>query len=94
MAPPDGHFVSGFLSDDVPGGFDTVWGFLARHEPATLTIMEDPVRGLLPDQELGLTLAGQEAAAVCYVPAPPRLREIGVERVIAFPDAVLRDLFP
>lgn len=82
------------LAPAVPPGHETVWGFLARTEPASLGLMLDPVGGLAEDDRRARRVAYGMGAPVVMVPAPEALRAAGLAEVGAFPAAVLERAFP
>jgi hypothetical protein len=78
----------------VPAGFDTVWGFLAKEEPHVLDLMQDPVRGLIVDQnkaQIHALLLGHDTH---IVQSPAAVAARGIASVQAFTLEVLRQVFP
>lgn len=69
----------------VPAGYDTVYGYMSRHEPHVLGYMEEPMEGMAEDQERFMAEAEEEGLKVVKVPAPTALRRFGVETAMAFP---------
>lgn len=83
-----------FLSEDVPDGYETVWGWLARHEPDALCSMPDPGADALCFQEEAEELAGLENVLTARIPAPRVIVETGgPDTVTAFPRLLLRAVF-
>ena len=76
-----------------PMGMDTVWGFLARTEPWIILTADDPIADLLEDQDRAAVLADREGLECITVAAPMPLQQRGYQRVIAFPEALLRELY-
>lgn len=80
---------------DAPPGYETCWGFLARTEPATLSVMLDPVAGLASDELKARRLAKTMHVpfAVLTAPAPLTAAE-GLAEIGAYPTALLELVFP
>jgi hypothetical protein len=74
----------------VPDGYDTVLGYLAKHHPEMLELIDyaDPSATARD----GFWLA-HRWSRVDYVPAPPVLRAAGILRVRCWPVDLLRERF-
>lgn len=77
-----------------PAGYETLWGFLARTEPATLELMEDPVCGMIVDERRARKIARAMRVPVMVLPAPDVLHREGLTEIGAYPAAVLERVFP
>jgi hypothetical protein len=73
----------------VPAGYDTVFGFLAKHYPDVLTFMDETVDATEADERTLATWCREKGLATVEVKAPPSLHEAGVERVTAYPLTLL-----
>ncbi len=71
----------------MPDHLETVWGFLLRTEPGTLSFMMDPVKGLLEDDGRARKIAGAYGVSV------PLFR-VERMRIGAYPLHVLHEVFP
>lgn len=79
-----------WLSPDVPRGYNTVLGYLAKTNPEALALIPDVVEDTKRDG-LSLTSAAAHAGKRIYrVAAPPVVRERGFATVNAYPVALLR----
>lgn len=58
--------------DAAPFGYETVWGFLMRTEPATLAIMLDPVAGLAGDDLRARRIATRMGSPFALLPVNRR----------------------
>ncbi|UJX45738.1 hypothetical protein D7006_14185 [Xanthobacter sp. YC-JY1] len=83
-----------FLSSDIPDGSDTVWGWLARHEPEALYFMESPGLDALEFEEEAKALAAAEGIYPMTCPSPEAVRATGgPARAFVFPNLLLRAVF-
>lgn len=90
VADTHGRYASPVSKPD----YDTVWGFLSKHEPHTLELMLDPVDSLIADESIAKLTAEALGQKYHSVPAPPALQEAGITEVLAFPLVVLHEVFP
>lgn len=78
-----------YLSPNIPAGYDTVLGYLVKHNPEALALIQDPA---VDTQRDGFWLTrrtrlyGKEPAKVT---APTVLRSQGIETVNAYPVELL-----
>lgn len=79
------------LSPNVPEGFETVLGYLARNRPDLLDLGDwrDPGVTALD----GYWLTHRSQAQSCWVTAPPALEARGIRNVRAYPVALLAQRF-
>lgn len=83
-----------YASPDIPQGHDTVWGWLAKNEPEALYFMEQPGLDALEFEEEAQHIAVAEDIIPMALPSPPAVVESGgLDRVLAFPNVVLRAVF-
>lgn len=76
-------------------GYETCWGFLARTEPATLSVMLDPVAGLASDELKARRLAKTMHVPFAVLTAPAHLTAAeGLAEIGAYPTALLELVFP
>jgi hypothetical protein len=76
-------------------GYETCWGFLARTEPNTLTLMIDPVVGVAADEMRVRRLARSLGITGAAFPAPAVLIAAeGLAKVGMYPTALLEMAFP
>ncbi|EKS29698.1 hypothetical protein [Afipia felis] len=79
----------------LPPGYETCWGFLARTEPETLSLMMDPIAGIAPDELRARRIAKAMLVPVMTFPAPACLTAAeGLTMIGAYPAAVLERTFP
>lgn len=78
------------LSRNVPDGYDTVLGYLARCHPEMLDLMDYAVPETTARD--GFWLAHRHKRCD-YVPAPPVLRQRGIMRVRCWPVGLLAERF-
>ena len=78
----------------VPRGYATCWAFLARAEPAVLSLMIDPVSGLADDERRARRIARTLGSPYMLFPAPDVLREEGLTEIGAYAQEVLERTFP
>lgn len=78
------------ISPYVPQGYDTVLGYLAKHHPDVLDHVDyyDPSVTTRDGWKMS-HLCTRKGARVVYVDAPPCLQSAGIERVRAYPIALL-----
>jgi hypothetical protein len=82
-----------YRSPRVPAGFDTVLGFLARHDPQVLAAMDDTAEATQRDGFWLRWRCSERFILPLRVKAPPVLRAQGIERVNAYPVALLAERF-
>jgi len=87
---------SALLSEGASVSVDhlTCWAFLARTEPATLMLMQDPAAGLASDEMRTRRLARAMGRSYALYRAPDALRAEGIAEIGAYPLDVLERAFP
>ncbi|MFN4278283.1 MAG: hypothetical protein ACK4FJ_18475 [Ferrovibrio sp.] len=88
--PEQSSLVLHWASPEVPYGYDTVLGWLARNEPGILIHLEDPVEDTKRDGFWLCHRCREQGLNVIRVPAPPGLRQVGIEEVNAYPVELIR----
>jgi hypothetical protein len=78
---------------DLPPGYDTVASFTAKHSPAALALMFDPLTGFDGDEKDAAERSAIIGIPVHRVPAAPFYRERGVERQSSFQSGLIEGLF-
>lgn len=89
--------IAAYLQTPAPllPGYETCWGFLARTEPDTLSLMMDPIAGIAPDELRARRIAKVMRVPVMTFPAPAYLMAAeGLAEIGAYPTAVLERTFP
>ena len=81
-----------FLSP-CPPGYDTVLGYLAKHQPDTVLGMTDPVSGTINDGRRMRDMAARLGAQVIKVPASVAVASVGADSVNAYPTEILSRYF-
>lgn len=79
------------ITENVPEGYDTVLGYLAKHHPDVLVLMGDYADPQATVRD-GFKLAHwckKQGCPVLWVKAPPVLAERGVDKVRAYPLSLL-----
>lgn len=100
MPTTDSSFLSSILSNliappDAPPGYETCWGFLARAESATLSLMLDPIAGLASDELRARRLAKAMRVPFAVLTAPLSLAAAeGLTEIGAYPTSLLELVFP
>ncbi|MER8385279.1 hypothetical protein NKH14_07105 [Mesorhizobium sp. M1380] len=80
-----------YSSQDVPAGYDTVLSYFARTNPEALDLMGDPIADTQRDGFWLTHQASRRDIQVISVEAPAPLKEIGIEKVNAYPLELLRE---
>lgn len=89
-----GFQVADFLSADVPEGYQTAWGWLAKNEPNAFSFMDDPGCELIDVEDRATTVAREEGIAGFELPAPEAVVNTGGRSVVkAFPNILYRYIF-
>lgn len=83
-----------FVTNDLPAGMQTAWGWLAAHEPAAFEFMSNPGQDALEFQERAAVIAREEGIEGAELPAPLPIQKTGGPAVVlAFPNIVFRCVF-
>ena len=78
-----------FISNDLPAGHDTLWGWAAKWSPEDLTGVSDPVRSFAHETSELQQRSVAEGYSVVDVEAPRALRALGYTKVPAFDTQLL-----
>lgn len=80
-----------FVSPDVPDGYDTVLGYLAKTQKGILRSMDEPVLSTYRDSLWLVSQASMRKIATVYVEAPEASKMLGFDKVMAFPVELLEE---
>lgn len=86
-------FENSFITDDgkLPYGYDTVVGYLAKHDPDQLRALRDPVNDTSRAGFWCKARTEREGYCVVKVPAPPAIVARGITELNAYPTSVLAE---
>ncbi len=79
-------------SPDLPGGYDTVLGFVARHPDLSHLLTDNP-HDTARDGVWCARVCAQRGLMTCKVPAPHVLRDRGINVVNAYPVGIIAERF-
>ena len=82
-----------YTSPNLPDGYDTVLGYLAREQPEIINLMSEPIGDTLKDSLSLKAKCVKADTLVETVDAPPALRERGIMQINAYPLDYLVDRF-
>jgi len=83
--------MSDYVSKGVPQGHNTVWGFLAQTEPASLYLMSAPGSDVAPVETRIVGMAKELGIEMGAAIAPSLVQETGGPKMCAtFPSLLLR----
>lgn len=95
--PIHGRPLKDYLSPIPLEGYDTVLGFLAKHDPETLELMDDPEFNPEATARDGWWLTHQFRRRYSGEPpktsSPPVLRSVGIHEVNMYPVSLLKERF-
>jgi hypothetical protein len=91
MADKDrlGYRPQDFISNDMPAGHDTIWGWAAKWSPRDLPATIDPDRGFAEEISELLEQSAAGGYSVVDVDAPAALRAMGATKIPAFDTQLL-----
>jgi hypothetical protein len=96
LAERDGGDLARYRPDpgSLPEGFDTVAGYVAKHDPGLFDYLtEDPVLSLLEDERTLAERAARWGVPALPVPASPAYASRGIEQQTAFPASLIVSLY-
>ena len=77
----------------VPHGYDTAYGYFSRTNPEAFDFLLEPMSAVAEEHSLLLEETWRRGTVAVEVEAPTAVRELGVERTLAFPVKVLRRFY-
>ena len=86
-------FENSFITDEarLPYGYNTVVGYLAKHDPDQLRTLRDPVNDTSRDGFWCKARTKRKGYRVIKVQAPPALVARGITELNAYPNSVLAE---